>query len=270
MGPPELLYGTAWKEDDTERLVMLALEAGFRGIDTANQLKHYQEAGVGRALRRAFGQETQRAELFLQTKFTYVTGQDQRLPYDPKAPIAVQVAQSCASSLEHLGVAYLDSFFLHGPWRRAGWSPNDIEAWSAMEALRDAGTVRSLGISNVSLDQLQALCARARVQPAWVQNRCYASTGWDEAVRRFCRERGIGYQGFSLLTANGAVLQGRTVQIIARRHSRTPAQVIFRFAQFAGMVPLTGTTDPEHMLEDLAASGFNLSEAEQTELARAG
>src|SRR4051812_37150390 len=98
------LYGTAWKEDETSRLVELALRQGFRGIDTANQRKHYHEAAVGQGISAA-DDVVKAVELFLQTKFTFRRGQDNRLPYDPKAPIAVQVEQSFASSLEHLGVA---------------------------------------------------------------------------------------------------------------------------------------------------------------------
>ena len=103
---PRFIYGTAWKEHRTEGLTRLALEVGFRGIDTANQRKHYFEAGVGAAIAAA---GIARDELFLQTKFTDVRGQDHRLPYDPDAPpfsselIWRQVEQSFASSLTHLG-----------------------------------------------------------------------------------------------------------------------------------------------------------------------
>src|SRR5512144_688573 len=93
---PGLLYGTAWKEDATESLVLGALTSGFRGIDTANQRKHYHEAGVGRAIARAIAGGLRRDELFVQSKFTHLAGQDHRLPYDPGAPIAEQVAQSFA------------------------------------------------------------------------------------------------------------------------------------------------------------------------------
>ena len=84
---PPLLYGTAWKEDETERLVRTALEAGFRGIDTANQRKHYHEVGVGQAIAAALedGTLTGRDDLFIQTKFTSVDGQDLRIPYDTTA-----------------------------------------------------------------------------------------------------------------------------------------------------------------------------------------
>ena len=113
---PDFLYGTAWKEDRTLVLTEQAIRAGFRGIDTANQRRHYFEAGVGEALATAYrAGVVSRKDLFLQTKFTYQGGQDHRLPYDPAASLAMQVAQSMVSSLGHLGTEYVDSYVLHGP-----------------------------------------------------------------------------------------------------------------------------------------------------------
>jgi diketogulonate reductase-like aldo/keto reductase len=248
---PSFLYGTAWKEDETERLVRLAIEAGFRGIDTANQRKHYFEAGAGAAVAGAIRDGlVSRDELFLQTKFTYAVGQDRRLPYDPNADPATQVRQSFASSLEHLEVESIDSFVLHGPGR------HDREVWRAMESL----PVRFLGVSNVTLGQLEALFLFANVKPSFVQNRCYARTRWDADVRAFCRANAIVYQGFSLLTANLAELRSAPFREIVARVGRTPAQIVFRFAQQVGMLPLTGTTDPAHMREDLAIDDFELAD----------
>lgn len=260
---PSFLYGTAWKEDQTQRLTELALEQGFRGIDTANQRRHYFEAAVGQGIAAAIGRGlVQRDELFVQTKFTFQAGQDHRLPYDPQAPIATQVEQSFASSLEHLGVATIDSYVLHGPSQGVGVGRDDWEAWQAMEAIRDSGQARVLGISNVSLEQLKTICGRARIRPSFVQNRCYAVRGWDRDVRTFCTANDIVYQGFSLLTANRQVLAHPDVQRIAQQHGRTAAQIIFRFALDIGMLPLTGTTDAEHMRLDLAVGEFRLAAEE--------
>lgn len=257
---PTFIYGTAWKEERTSALTRLALRAGFRGIDTANQRKHYFEAGVGAALRDALlAGEVSRAELFLQSKFTFLAGQDERLPYDRQARIVDQVAQSFASSLVHLGTDYLDSYVLHGPSSRRGLQAADWQAWRAMEALAQAGKVRFLGISNVSLEQLQALCADARILPKFVQNRCYAKTGWDRALRTFCAAQGCVYQGFSLLTANRTELSGAAAQRVALRVGRPIEQVVFRFCQILGILPLTGSTQGEHMRLDLAASALELS-----------
>jgi diketogulonate reductase-like aldo/keto reductase len=256
---PRMLYGTAWKEDDTERLTLLALRHGFRGIDTANQRRHYHEDAVGRAVRTAVAEGlVARDDLFLQTKFTFRGGQDHSLPYDPDAPIPTQVEQSLASSLVHLGTEVIDAYVLHGPSQRVGLGANDWAAWRAMEAVHAAGRARLLGVSNVTLEQLRALCAGARVNPGFVQNRCYATRGWDRDVRAYCAANGLVYQGFSLLTANRAVLAHPALARIAGRHGRTAAQVVFRFALDVGMVALTGTTDPAHMREDLDVFDFRL------------
>jgi diketogulonate reductase-like aldo/keto reductase len=260
---PRLMYGTAWKEDQTQPLTELALRTGFRGIDTANQRRHYFEAAVGQAIQVAVANGTvTRDELFLQTKFTFRAGQDERLPYDPKAPVAAQVEQSFASSLEHLGVAVIDSYVLHGPTRRDGLSAQDWEAWRAMETIHQSGRARLLGVSNVSLEQLRLLCPRARVPPRFVQNRCYAVQGWDRSVRGFCARHGLVYQGFSLLTANRTLLAHPEMVRIARRYGRTVNQVVFRFALDVGMVALTGTTNADHMREDLDVFAFRLEPAE--------
>jgi diketogulonate reductase-like aldo/keto reductase len=260
---PGFLYGTAWKEERTAGLTELALRAGFRGIDTANQRRHYFEAGVGQGLAAAYraGIAT-RADLFLQTKFTYQAGQDHRLPYDPDADLPRQVAQSIASSLEHLGTDHVDSYVLHGPASGYGWTEDDAQVWAAMANERDAGRTRLLGVSNVSLRHLDQMARAGAELPAFVQNRCFARRGWDRDVRAFCADRGIVYQGFSLLTANPEVLGHPAVSGIAARGKATPAQVVFRFAQAIGMLPLTGTSSGEHMRQDLASHAVALSDDE--------
>lgn len=265
---PRFLYGTAWKENETQRLTELALQQGFRGIDTANQRRHYHEAGVGQAISAAIARGlVTRDDLFLQTKFTFQGGQDHRLPYDPAAPIPIQVEQSFASSLKHLGTEVIDSYLLHGPSQRVGLGPDDWAAWRAMEAIHDSGRARLLGVSNVSLEQLQLLCREARVRPHFVQNRCYAVRSWDRRIREFCSAHEIVYQGFSLLTANREVLTRPELAQIARRHDRTVSQIVFRFGLDVGILPLTGTIDADHMRADLDVLNFHLEpdEVEQIE-----
>ncbi|HKI26198.1 MAG TPA: aldo/keto reductase [Candidatus Sulfotelmatobacter sp.] len=256
---PDFLYGTAWKEDRTAALTELALRTGFRAIDTANQRRHYFEAGVGEGLAAAYraGIVT-RADLFLQTKFTYKRGQDHRLPYDPSAILATQVAQSLASSLDHLSTDHVDSFVLHGPSSADDWTEDDAEVWEAMRRERDAGHARLLGVSNVSLRHLEQMEASHAEMPSFLQNRCFACLGWDREVRLFCKERKIVYQGFSLLTANPEVLEHRPLIAMAERLNATPAQVVFRFAHGIGILPLTGTSDEAHMKQDLASADINL------------
>ena len=92
-----------------------------------------------------------------------------------------------------------------------------------------------------------------------MQNRCYATQGWDHRVRQFCAANGIVYQGFSLLTANRPVWKHTELAQIARRHGRTASQIIFRFAIDIGIVVLTGTTNTSHMQEDLATLELHLN-----------
>jgi len=255
---PSFLYGTAWKEERTAALTELAIRTGFRGIDTANQRRHYFESGVGEALAAAYraGVVT-RSDFFLQTKFTYQRGQDHRLPYDPAAPLTVQVRQSLTSSLEHLGTSYVDSFVLHGP-SSAEWTAADAEVWAAMRQERDAGRARLLGVSNVSVQHLEQIKASKDDLPALVQNRCFARFGWDREVRAFCKEHNIVYQGFSLLTANPEVLGHPPFANLSQSLNATPQQVVFSFARAIGILPLTGTSSSEHMRQDLAALDLTL------------
>jgi len=256
---PSFMYGTAWKKEATARLVQLAVESGFTAIDTANQLIHYDEALVGEALQSLAAKGVKRESLFLQTKFTSADGQDHRTPYDASADLTSQVQQSFASSLQHLHTDYLDSYVLHAPFSRRGLGAADWQVWAAMETFYAAGKTKTIGVSNINAGQLTLLCEQARVKPMMVQNRCFAVTAWDKEVRQICRQHGIIYQGFSLLTANRDVLAEPEVRAIAAREGVGPAQVIFRFALEVGMLPLTGTTNPQHMSEDLAAARITLS-----------
>jgi diketogulonate reductase-like aldo/keto reductase len=256
---PSFMYGTAWKKEATTQLVLRAVSAGFTAIDTANQLIHYQEALVGEALLALAQQGVARDRLFLQTKFTPTNGQDHRTPYDASANLTTQVTQSFDSSLAHLHTDYLDSYVLHGPYQRQGLGAADWEVWAAIEGVYQSGNTKMIGISNITPEQLTQLCARAAVKPMVVQNRCYAALGWDKEVREICRTHGIIYQGFSLLTANRAVFADPAIQAIAQRLGTGIAQVVFRFAMQVGMLPLTGTTNPQHMTDDLQAEHLTLT-----------
>jgi len=246
-------------------LVTNALKHGFRGIDTACQPKHYHEPGVGEGIAAALGADLSRADLYLQTKFTPLSGQDpMRVPYNSKSALASQVAQSFQASLRNLKTDYLDCLVLHSPMDKRAQT---MEVWRAMEAIVDSGGVRQIGISNCyDLDELQALDRAARIKPAVVQNRFYADTGYDREVRAFCRERGMTYQSFWTLSANERVLASEPVRTLATKHQRTPAQVLFRYLTQIGVVPLTGTRSETHMREDLAIFEFELSADECAEM----
>ncbi len=262
MNVPAIVYGTAWKKDDTARLVTLALQAGFRGIDTACQPKHYNEAGVGAGIAASLGAGLSRTDIYLQTKFTSVSGHDPaRIPYDPAAPLRGQVAQSFATSLGNLQTSYVDCLVVHSPLPTAAQT---LEVWRAIESIIDVGGIRQAGVSNCYvLSTLQALYREARVKPAVVQNRFYAETGYDRDIRAYCRDHGIVYQCFWTLTANPEPLADPAITELASSYRRTPAQILFRYLTQVGVVPLTGTRSGAHMREDLAIFEFELTEPER-------
>jgi diketogulonate reductase-like aldo/keto reductase len=258
---PRIIYGTAWKKTETQRLVRIAIQKGFRGIDTACQPKHYDEAGAGAGVTACLSLALTRRDLYLQTKFTEVSGQDPRqIPYDPGASLPEQVAQSFAASLRNLQTDYLDCLILHSPLPTA---ERTLAVWHALESLVDAGGVRQLGVSNCyTLADLEHLWHQSRIKPAVVQNRFHAETGYDREIRAFCGQRQIVYQSFWTLTANPHVLAHATITSLASTHKRTPPQILFRYLTQTGVVPLTGTRSETHMREDLSIFEFELTAAE--------
>jgi diketogulonate reductase-like aldo/keto reductase len=277
---PRLMYGTAWKKEQTADLVYQAIKAGFRGIDTAAQPKHYREDLVGEGIRRAVSEGiVSRKDLYIQTKFTSPSGQNPNsMPYDSALPIPSQVHASVSSSLVNLATpdvepTYLDSVVLHSPY------DNDADTLAAWRALRTyvPHVIRHIGISNVTLDVVRELdkadsnydtlgCVSV------VQNRFHAETGYDVALRAFCREKklrggeindaggaggdGIVYQAFWTLTANPALVRSEPVTTLVRE---TKGKVDAAGALYClllgleGTVVLDGTTSEKHMREDLEA-----------------
>ncbi|MGE3318436.1 MAG: aldo/keto reductase family protein [Candidatus Berkiella sp.] len=258
---PNIIYGTAWKKEQTASLVVKAIKHGFRGIDTACQPKHYNEPGVGQALKELEAAGIKRKEIYLQTKFTPLSGQDpNNIPYDPDAPLEEQVRQSFAVSLKNLGTDYVDCLVLHSPLNMHQYT---MQVYKTMEEIYKQGSAKQLGISNCYyLQTLKQLYHEATVKPTVVQNRFYRETGYDQDLRRWCVDHGIVYQSFWTLTANPILLQSVTITEIAARHNKTPEQVLFRYLSQVGVVPLTGTTSDEHMIQDLAIFSYEISEAE--------
>jgi diketogulonate reductase-like aldo/keto reductase len=255
---PGIIYGTAWKEERTADLVVKAVQAGFRGIDTACQPRHYNEPLVGTAIDRLKDHGIEREDLFLQTKFTPLPGQDpNQVPYDKNSPVELQVAQSFETSKKNLQTEYVDSLILHSPI-----APHALlmTAWNAMENIQKAGGARQLGISNCyDIEVIRSLYADADVKPAVVQNRFYQETDYDMQLRHWCDKHGVIYQSFWTLTANPHILASNTVQTIAQKYKKTEAQIFFQYLSHSGIVPLTGTSSEKHMKEDLGIFDFELS-----------
>lgn len=263
---PPLLYGTAWKKQKTEELVRLAVETGFRGIDTACQPKHYYEKGVGDALAKLYEDGiVTRNDIFLQTKFTPINGQDPNdIPYDKNAPLEEQVLQSFEKSKENLRTDYLNSLVLHSPMSSIA---KTLTVWKVFEQIHATGGVQHLGISNCyDLDTLEKLYENANVKPSYLQNRFYRESGYDVEIRKFCDEHNIRYQSFWTLTANPNIVESQTVQRIAQKYSKTTAQIWFAFVRSLGITVLSGTKSKKHMLEDLEIPSITLTEEEMNEI----
>jgi len=248
-------------------LVIEAVNAGFRWIDTACQPKHYREDLVGEALEKLFQSGMSREDLFVQTKFTPMSGQDpENVPYDPKAPLGEQVKQSITKSLSNLRTDYIDSLILH-----SALSSHDqtMVVWRVFEEFYHQHKVRSLGVSNhYNIKRLKKLWNDAEVKPSFVQNRFYSDTHYDPEIRTFCLEKHIWYQSFWTLTANPKIINHSYVTKLAKQKGKTPEQIFFRFVMKLGITPLTGTTSREHMDQDLEVGRleFDLSSAEVKKL----
>ena len=258
---PTIIYGTAWKKEHTANLVEMALLSGFRGIDTAGQPKHYQENLVGEGLLKAYEKGIKREELYIQTKFTPIDGQDRNnMPYDQEASLDEQIKQSFETSKQNLKTDFIDSYVLHSPIFPA--TKLNL-AWNTMESLYDKKEVGQLGISNCyDLDVLQYIYKNSRIKPTVVQNRFYAQTSYDKEIRVWCKEKGIIYQSFWSLTANPHILSSDIVNNLAQKYSKTTSQIFYRFLNHIDIVPLIGTTSKEHMLQDIAIYEFELEKNE--------
>ncbi|KAF8534527.1 NADP-dependent oxidoreductase domain-containing protein [Trichophaea hybrida] len=231
---PLLLYGTAWKKTSTTPLVSLALKSGFQGLDTACQPKHYRE--------------------------DLIAGQDPgNSPYEFSWPIEKQVRTSVATSLRNLNTTYLDAVLLHSPLKTV---KETVDAWKVLQGFVDAGRIRHLGISNVTLRQLEELYSHPEVttKPAIVQNRFYAATGFDCDVRGFCKTHGMVWQSFWTLTGNPELLVSEVVERVAEKVvvGREEALYLLVLAlgrewETGGVCVLDGTTKEERMKGDLEA-----------------
>lgn len=264
---PKIIYGTAWKKERTSSLVELALRSGFRGVDTACQPKHYSEALVGEALLNMQHEGIKREDVFIQTKFTPIGGQDpDETPYDPSATLSEQVKQSFTVSKQNLHTHYIDSLVLHSPYTRF---EDLMEVWHTMESFVQDGEVGQLGISNCySLEVLQNLYAESDIKLAILQNRFHAKTDYDKEIRQWCDTHNVIYQSFWSLTANPKIVEGKTLDALSQKYQVTPAEIWFAFLRENRIVPLVGTSSSQHMLEDLGSLELSLSADEVEQIQR--
>lgn len=207
---------------------------------------------------------TKRQDLFLQTKYTPIDGQDitKPLPYNPKAQISHQIQDSFQKSLDNLKTTYLDSYLLHSPLKTFDQT---LEAWRTLITLQAEKKIRYIGISNIhDTSLLHTLSREKKVEV--VQNRWYERNQWDRKVLKYCREHEILYQSFWTLTGSPTLLSHPSLLAIARASACTPAQIAYKLAQSKGVIPLSGTSNETHMKEDIAVQDVCLPESCKSDL----
>ncbi|WP_246150028.1 aldo/keto reductase [Agromyces intestinalis] len=234
---PQLGYGLyKVPADDAERLALAAVAAGYRHLDTATL--YGNEEGVGRAVRRA---PVPRDELFVTTK---VWNDDHGFD---------ETLRAFDASMGRLGLDVLDLYLIHWP---VPSQDRYVDTWRALIRLRDEGRVRSIGVSNFHPHHIERLVDETGVAPVIDQVELHP---WlpQHAVRTFDTERGILTEAWSPL-ARGRVLGDPTLDRLAAKHGRTPAQIVLRWHVQLGNVVIPKASSPERIRENLDVFGFAL------------
>jgi 2,5-diketo-D-gluconate reductase A len=231
---------------ETAEAVKLALEAGYRHIDTAEM--YGNEAGVGEAV-RASGLD--RGEVFITSK----------LSNKFHAPEAARAAFQ--GTLDALDLGYVDLFLIH--WPLPTLHDGDfVSTWKVLEELRAGGKVRSIGVSNFQTAHLERLAAECEVTPAVNQIELHPYFLNDE-VRAYGEARGIITEAWSPI-AQGAVLDDPEVVAIASRHGKTPAQVVLRWHLQRSSIVFPKSVTPGRIRENLDLFDFWLLPSEMDRL----
>ncbi|KAJ8131847.1 hypothetical protein O1611_g1776 [Lasiodiplodia mahajangana] len=246
---PFQVYGTAFKEGRTGELTTLALKTGFTAYDMANYPSAYEEAMSGEAIQKALKSGVDRKSLFIQTKFTPAWAhQPGKLPYNPDQPIEGQARESIEQSFKNLQVDYIDSLMIHVPYDN---DQDTLKAWRVMESYVPKH-IGVLGVSNFGLSELKNLYEAATVKPEIVQNRFQEQNGYDHEIRAYLQEKGIIYQGFSLLKANSDLRSSEVVQRVAAEFGVAKEIAFYLLVLGLGKFSIVnGTTNEDHMRMDL-------------------
>jgi diketogulonate reductase-like aldo/keto reductase len=176
------------------------------------------------------------------------------MPYNPAAPMDVQIKTSIASSLHNLrhqsessDSSYIDALLLHSPFPTVD---ENLQAWKLLESYVPH-KIRTLGISNVTLPIVQAIYDNSHIKPTMVSNRFYADTQYDAPLRAFCREHGIAYQSFWTLTCNPDLVRSAPVVALMEAVNVQRAGAFYALVSALEIEVLNGTTSKEHMRDDL-------------------
>ncbi|MDU0478128.1 aldo/keto reductase [Staphylococcus chromogenes] len=239
---PQLGLGT-WKlrDDEAERVVRTAIELGYRHIDTAMIYKN--EEAVGRAINDAIkAGDVTRDELFVTTKLWHT---DQG---------ADKVAEAFQTSLQKLGLDYLDLYLIHWPWARAG---KFVESFDVMAKMQGMGTVQSIGVSNFYPEVLDTLIAESGITPA--VNQVELHPGFSQGdLRTYHDAKGIRTAAWSPL-GQGQLLENETITQIAAELGKSASQVMVRWNVQLGNIVIPKSAHPDRLAENIAIFDFELS-----------
>ena len=237
---PVIGFGTyPLRGDSGVRAMASALEAGYRFLDPAVNYRNERE--VAEAVRAS---RVDRGDVFIQTK---VAGRDH-----------VNARKSIETSLAVMDLDHLDSVLIHWP------NPSQesfVRAWEGLVEAKEAGLVRSIGVSNFAPHHLDAIIAATGVTPA--TNQIELHPFFPQVEQRADDEsRGIATQAWCPIGRAGDLLEAAPVVTAAQAHDVTPAQVVLRWHLHVGALPLPKSADPERQRLNLEVLGFDLSDAE--------
>ncbi len=224
--------------------VATAIQSGYRLIDTATAYRN--EEGVGEGIRRS---GVPREEVFVTTK---LRNSDQGKD---------RTEAAFNESLARLGLDYVDLYLIHWPTPMRRLWP---ETWSVFEDLQRQGRIRAIGVCNFTPAHLDQLLAVASIPPAVLQIEFHPMFV-QEDVRRYAREHSIQVESWYPLGGQGSresLLGDRTIVEIAKRHGRTPAQVVLRWHTQLGLVPIPKSSNPDRIRENAAIFDFDLADDE--------
>ena len=244
---PQLGIGV-WQVSDGEAsaVVSEAILAGYRLIDTA--AAYNNESGVGQAVNAA---EVKRADLFITTKLW-----NDRHDYD-------ETLKAFDESLKRLQLDYLDLYLIHWPAPKRGAY---VSSWKAFKKLRDDGRVKSIGVSNFTQDHLQRLFDETGTVPALNQIELHPQFQ-QRALREFHSTHGIATESWSPL-GQGKLLQNDTILNIAKKHMKTPAQIIIRWHLESGLVVIPKSVSPARIHENIEVFDFRLDAEDLAAIAK--
>ena len=244
---PQLGFGV-WQvpNEDVGPAIKVALESGYRAIDTAQGYDN--EEGVGEAIARS---DIPRDELFITSKLrTKFLGYDETL-------------KGIETSLKALKLSYLDLFLIHWP---APAHDRYVDSWKAFIKARSDGLVRSIGVSNFLPEYIDRIIDETGELPAVNQIEIHPEFQQLD-VTSYHEDKGIRLEAYSPL-GSGAVLDNPAIAEIAKRHHRSPAQIILRWHIQQGHIAIPKSVTPERIRQNLQVFNFSLSDADMGEIAR--